>query len=97
MKGEAYYKGEREYSYFGLCFDKNPYHIDSQDYEDYRAGMNMAHKKNSALGARIKQDGDDERLADFIEQQKREKEDEAATEALRKKKIANFKRMKDGY
>ncbi len=54
MKGEAYYKGEREYSYYGLCFDKNPYHIDSQDYEDYRAGMNMAHKKTPALDARIK-------------------------------------------
>lgn len=97
MKSEAYSRGEREYSLYGLDNTHNPFPSDSQDYEDYSAGKIQAYRRNPALGARIKQDGDDERLADFIEQQRLEKEEKAAAEALMKKNIARFKRVKDGY
>lgn len=60
---------------YGLDNTKNPFPSNSQDHEDYNSGEIQAHRGNPALGARIKQDGDDERLANFIEQQMCEKED----------------------
>jgi hypothetical protein len=93
MKSQAYSRGEREYSLYGLDNTHNPFPSDTQDYEDYSAGKIQAHRRNPDLGARLKQDADEERLLAFQEQQA----EEVKAEALRKKKIANFKRMKDGY
>lgn len=97
MKSEAYCRGEREYSFYGLRHDTNPFPRGSQDYEDYNTGMNQASRRNPALGARIKQDDDDERLALFKENQKKQADEKVAAEKLLKKKISNFKKMKDGY
>ena len=100
MKSEAYCKGENDYFYFGLNNSNNPYSRDSQDFEDYNAGMNQAYRKNPDLAGRLKQDGADERLLAFKEKQELKKEEEALNkknEAAKRKKISDFKRMKDGY
>lgn len=97
MKSEAYSRGEREYSLYGLDSTHNPFASGSQDHEDYSAGKIQAYRRNPALGQRIKQDADDERLFEFKEKQKLKKEEVAAAESLMRKKTAQYRRMKDGY
>ena len=93
MKSEAYSRGEREYSSYGLDNTHNPFASGSQDHEDYSAGKIQAYRRNPALCTRLKQAADEERLLAFQEQQA----EEVKAKAIMQKKVANFKRMKDGY
>jgi hypothetical protein len=93
MKSEAYYKGERDYAYYGLSFSNNPYPSDSQDSEDYKTGINQAYRKNPNWDARLKKDTAKERMLDTMHHN-----DTSREQAIEKRrKIAEYKKIKDGY
>jgi hypothetical protein len=93
MKSEAYYKGERDYAYYGLSFSNNPYPSDSQDSEDYKTGVNQAYRKNPNWDARLKKDVAKEKLLDALLNEDLVKKQEAE----KRRKMAAYKKIKDGY
>lgn len=93
MKSKAYYKGEMDYSHYGLSFSHNPYSSDSQDSEDYKTGINQAYRKNPSWDTLLKKDAAKEKLLDELEN----KDFLRKQEAEKRRKIAAYKKIKDGY
>jgi hypothetical protein len=92
MKSKAYYKGEMDYSYYGLNFSHNPYSSDSQDSEDYKSGINQAYRKNPNWDERLRKDAAREKRLDL-----KYEEDIKRQEAEKRRKISEYKKIKDGY